>query len=227
VEGYYSKKLAAERLDQVYRIAPPRVVQYLEAELTHVMSHVGPGDEVLDQGCGCGRILPQLAARAGLVVGIDTSLSSLQIARERLSQLDNCCLACMDASRSAFADAVFDAVICIQNGISAFHVDQRQLMRESLRITRPGGVVLFSSYSGKFWEDRLAWFRLQSEAGLLGEIDEAQTGNGVIACKDGFRATTVSPERFLELASGLDGEKSIVEVDQSSLFCEIRRKNGG
>ncbi len=221
--GYYSDQLAAERLEQCYRIAPPRVVQYLEAELAHVLTRVRPGDEILDMGCGYGRILPQLAARAGMVVGIDTSLASLRSARHRQGQLDNCHLVCMDAVRTAFADGVFDVVLCIQNGISAFHVDQRELIRESIRITRQGGTALFSTYSGEFWPDRLAWFRLQSEAGLLGEIDEDRTGNGVIACKDGFRATSVDTERLRELTSELGVRTEILEVDESSLFCEIHK----
>lgn len=225
--GYYSEKLAAERLERVYEIAPPRVVQYLEAELSHVLSRISPDDEVLDQGCGCGRILRQLAERAEMVAGIDTSLASLQIARQRLRGVPNCFLACMDAARSAFADGVFDVVVCIQNGISAFHVDQRRLIRESLRISRPGGLVLFSSYSDCFWKERLAWFRLQAKAGLLGEIDEQATGGGVIACEDGFRATTVREEDFLQLTSDLEVVVELTEVDGSSLFCEIRKRAVG
>jgi 2-polyprenyl-6-hydroxyphenyl methylase/3-demethylubiquinone-9 3-methyltransferase len=129
----------------------------------------------------------------------------------------------MDAARPAFHDQTFDAVICIQNGISAFHRDQRQLIREAVRITRRGGTVLFSTYSEKFWPYRLEWFRLQAEAGLVGEIDEDRTSDGVIVCKDGFTASTVGRERFLELASGLPVRTEIVEVDQSSLFCVIRQ----
>jgi len=219
--GYYSDKLTADRLEKCYQLAPPRVVQYLEAELAHVLTRIRPGDEVLDMGCGYGRVMPQLAAKAGLVVGIDTSLDSLREAGQRLRGVRNCHIACMDASRTAFADNVFDVVVCIQNGISAFHVDQRALIKESVRICRPGGLALFSSYSVRFWPDRLDWFRRQAKAGLLGEIDEARTGDGVIVCKDGFRATTVDAGQFLKLTAGLDVNAEIIEVDESSLFCGL------
>jgi len=62
---------------------------------------------------------------------------------------------------------------------------------------------------------------VQADEGLLGEIDFEKTGNGVIICKDGFKATTVGPEGFRELTSGLGVDIKIVEVDNSSLFCEI------
>jgi len=89
-------------------------------------------------------------------------------------------------------------------------------------VCRPGGIVLFSSYSDRFWEHRLEWFELQAGEGLLGEIDYAKTGDGVIVCKDGFTATTVSAEEFRVLATGFDGEVQIADVDESSLFCVIK-----
>ena len=58
---------------------------------------------------------------------------------------------------------------------------------------------------------------------LLGEIDEEATGNGVIVCKDGFRATTFSPDDFLALAANLGLAVEVFEVDESSVFCEIIR----
>jgi 2-polyprenyl-6-hydroxyphenyl methylase/3-demethylubiquinone-9 3-methyltransferase len=127
----------------------------------------------------------------------------------------------MDAIQLAFGDKTLDVVVCIQNGISAFHVDQHRLIEESLRVVKPGGSALFSSYSEKFWVDRLAWFQLQSDAGLLGEIDLEKSRDGQIVCKDGFTATTVFPEQFLALIEGPDVDARIDEVDESSLFCEI------
>jgi len=127
----------------------------------------------------------------------------------------------MNAAELGFADSVFDAVVCIQNGISAFKVDRLQLVQECVRVAKPGGIVLLSSYSPCFWEDRLEWFELQAAEGLLGEIDREATGNGVIICKDGFRADTIGPEEFASLAAELDLEAEIYEVDGSSLFCEI------
>lgn len=225
--GYYDDKLSAERLMRCYEIAPPRVQQYLEAEIEHVLQKICAGDLVLELGCGYGRILPRLTEKAGLVIGIDTSFASLLLGREMLHGLSNCSLIKMNALHLGFRYGVFDLVACIQNGISAFHVNQKELIRESTRVTKPGGNVLFSSYSDKFWDDRLEWFKLQSEAGLLGEMDHEKTGGGVIVCKDGFTGTTVRPEQFLSLTAGLNVEVQLVEVDESSLFCEIIPNESG
>lgn len=221
MKGYYEQKLSARRLKKVYEIARPRVQQYFAAELSHVLGKIKPGDKVLDLGCGYGRIMPELAQKAGAVIGIDSSEASLMLAQETVAGISNCLLAAMNAVQMGFMEHTFDVVICIQNGISAFHVDQKELIKESIRVTKPGGIVLFSSYSDKFWNHRLEWFQMQADAGLLGEIDDEKTGSGVIICKDGFKATTVTPDRFLALTSDLGVEVDIVEVDESSLFCEI------
>jgi 2-polyprenyl-6-hydroxyphenyl methylase/3-demethylubiquinone-9 3-methyltransferase len=128
----------------------------------------------------------------------------------------------MNAVEMGFYPGMFDLVICIQNGISAFHVDQRKLIVAAVEVTKPGGLVLFSSYSERFWEERLLWFRVQAEHGLIGEIDERATGDGVIVCKNGFRATTVRPQEFATLTEGLGKSIKITEVADSSVFCEIR-----
>ncbi|MFX1534898.1 MAG: class I SAM-dependent methyltransferase [Promethearchaeota archaeon] len=221
MSGYYTDKLSAERLKQCYEIAPPRVQQYLDAELSYVLQKTRPGDMVLDLGCGYGRIIPCLAQKAGQVIGIDTSLDNLLLGQQTLQAISSCHLLNMDAVHLAFSDKVFDLVVCIQNGISAFHVDQQALIRESVRVTKLGGKVLFSSYSDKFWEPRIEWFQLQAEAGLLGEIDYEKTCNGVIVCKDGFKATTVTPKQFLSITRELGLKTKIIEVDESSIFCEI------
>lgn len=99
-------------------------------------------------------------------------------------------------------DRAFDLTICIQNGICAFAVDQQQLFQEAMRVTRSGGHVMFSTYTPQFWQHRLEWFEIQSAHHLIDEIDYQATGNGMIVCKDGFRATTADKATFEQLAAG-------------------------
>ncbi len=186
-----------------------------------MLQNIRSSDIVLELGCGYGRVLQKIARKAKLAIGIDTSINSLLLGREMLSDHKNCILLKMDAIQLGFLDQTFDRVICVQNGISAFHVNQKDLIWESIRVAKRRGKVLFSSYADKFWKDRLEWFRLQSKAGLVGEIDYEKTGDGVIVCKDGFTATTVRPEQFRKLTSRFDVDTKIVEVDESSLFCVI------
>jgi len=156
-----------------------------------------------------------------MALGIDTSLSSLCMALEYLGRKPSVCLACMDSVQMGLRDRAFDLTICIQNGISAFAVDQQQLFREAIRVTRSGGLVMFSIYTPQFWEHRLEWFEIQSAHNLVGKIDYQASGNGTIVCRDGFRATTVGRETFEKLAASLAVTPRITAVDSSSLFCEF------
>jgi 2-polyprenyl-6-hydroxyphenyl methylase/3-demethylubiquinone-9 3-methyltransferase len=219
--AYYVTRLSGDRLRRCYERAPWRVKQYLDAEIVYVLGRVQAASSVLELGCGYGRVLARLAQTTRWVVGIDTSLESLVLARELTAGYGRCELAVMDATALGFRDRSFDAVVCIQNGICAFRVNPRKLLQEALRVTRPGGRLLFSSYSETFWPHRLLWFEQQAEEGLLGEIDYSATSRGEIVCKDGFRSRTLGAKEFTQLCGQLGAQPMIVEVDESSVFCEI------
>jgi len=219
--GYYDKNLSADKLKKVYDIAPPRTKQYLRAEIDFVLKNIKSSDTVLELGCGYGRVLKPLAQKARSVIGIDSSPANIESAKDYLSEYHNIQFLTMNAAELAFRDNCFDKVICIQNGISAFHVDPEKLISEALRVVKKNGLMLFSSYSDKFWNERLEWFKIQSEYRLLGEIDWDKTKNGTIICEDGFLATTFSPENFEELMSQFNLSYNIEEIDSSSVFCLI------
>jgi len=221
MQGYYATKLSADRLRQCYEVASDRVRRYLEAEIEFVLSRLRPTDSVLELGCGYGRVTFRLAEVAERVVGIDTSSESLALARHLARMDSRCQFLEMDASALTFRDGSFDVVVCVQNGICAFAVQPERLMRETLRVTRPGGRALFSTYSAAFWPERLRWFESQAAAGLLGAIDYDQTENGTVVCKDGFRAGTFSTDAFHVLCRKLGVESVITTVDDSSVFCEV------
>ncbi len=230
MRGYYTGRLDGVRLCRVYDVAPPRVRQYLDAEIAHVLSRLPCPGLVLELGCGYGRVAARLAARPRPVVGIDTSLDNLRLARTLLTAAEATAAGparlrylVMNAVALAFPDAAFDAVVCVQNGICAFSVDERQLLREAMRVTRPGGRILFSSYADAFWPYRLEWFERQAAEALVGEIDYDRTRDGVIACRDGFRAGTMRAGDFRRLCAEIDVRPSIEEVDGSSIFCEIQQ----
>jgi 2-polyprenyl-6-hydroxyphenyl methylase/3-demethylubiquinone-9 3-methyltransferase len=58
----------------------------------------------------------------------------------------------------------------------------------------------------------------------LGELDEEQTKDGVIVCKDGFRAVTFTEDDFASLGEVSGCRYEIMEVDESSLFLIITKE---
>jgi len=227
VNSYYADRLFGSRLERVYELASPRIRQYLDAEARFVIESVEGAKRVLELGCGYGRAMKEIAPHVTRIVGNDISRGSLDLAASHLRHLRNCDLVQMDASRLAFRDGAFDAVFCIQNGISAFGRDRHRIVAEAVRVAEEGGVILFSSYSPRIWADRLEWFRAQSREGLLGEIEESQTQNGTIVCKDGFRSSTVGEDEFRALFHETGLAASIHEIDGSSVFARAVKVGSG
>ena len=221
MKNYYSNLLNSNKLQKCYEIAPLRVKQFLEAEIAFVISKIRQNDTVLDLGCGYGRVSTRLSDKARKVIGIDISKDNIDLAKKLCRDNKNCAFYIMNAIDLNFTNNEFDLTICVQNGISAFKVAPDKLLKEAIRVTKKGGIILFSSYSDRFWNDRLEWFKIQSDQGLIGKIDFSKTKNGVIICHDGFKAITYSGKEFIKLASNFDVETKTFEIDNSSVFCEM------
>jgi SAM-dependent methyltransferase len=96
---------------------------------------LGPGARLLDAGCGSGRTLDELA-RFGRVAGVDISPVAVAAARARGHR--NVRVAAIEAL--PFADASFDVVTCLD--VIEHTPDDRTSLRELLRVTRAGGVLI-------------------------------------------------------------------------------------
>ena len=219
--NYYAESLNSQKLFQVYNTAIPRIRQYFEAEIDFVRRQLTGRERVLEVGAGYGRIVRALAPSCASILGMDISPDSVILGKEYLKDFPNADMVEMDVHHMHF-DQSFDVTLCLQNALSAMRADD-QVIQNILGLLSPGGTAFFSTYSANFWAWRIAWFQEQADKGLLGELDLEKTKDGVIVCKDGFRATTQTPEEYEAIgrASGLPYE--VTEVDGSSLFLVIRK----
>ncbi|WP_280915547.1 methyltransferase domain-containing protein [Streptomyces sp. SPB4] len=100
---------------------------------------VGPGDRVLDAGCGTGRALTPLRAAvgpAGTVLGVDLTERMLAAAREAGRDADGTLLLA-DVARLPLRDGSLDAVFAA--GLIAHLPDPAANLAELARVVRPGG----------------------------------------------------------------------------------------
>lgn len=110
-----------------------RVIEALE---------VAPGDHVLDVGCGHGRGLAPLAARArkGRVVGADPSalMADMAVRRNRrLVRNGRVKVVVAGAEALPFSDATFDKALCVH--VVYFWTDMDACLKEIARVLKPGG----------------------------------------------------------------------------------------
>lgn len=109
------------------------------------LAHQAPGTRLLDVGCGTGNVLLQAAARGAVVTGVDPSAGLLAQARERVADAGvEARLVEGGAQALPFSDAMFDVVVSVFGAI--FAPDPPAAVLEMVRVVRPGGAVIMTSW---------------------------------------------------------------------------------
>lgn len=101
-----------------------------------------PLGDLLDIGCGQGRLLKLLASRANRVVGVDIDSDARRLARAELllAGLPNCTLRQGSMYSLPFADGEFDTIVL--DDVLAADGEPRKAIDEALRLLRKVGRIL-------------------------------------------------------------------------------------
>jgi ubiquinone/menaquinone biosynthesis C-methylase UbiE len=102
--------------------------------------------KILDVGCGTGEMLVTYTRPGCELTGIDVSPSMLDVARQKLGTAAR--LALEDATHMSFADASFDLVTCMLALHEMPAVDRPRVLKECVRVTKPGGHILLIDFHG-------------------------------------------------------------------------------
>lgn len=135
----------------------------------------GSGD-VLDLGCGTGRHLVELASRGWRAVGVDLSLESLIVARER-AVARGCAVTLVRGNLcdlGFLCEQRFDAILLLFGtlGMISGRENRLEVLRQVKRLLNPGGKVILHvhnvwrhavSVQGRRWLLRDLWKRLRGD----------------------------------------------------------------
>lgn len=130
---------------------PPNVVNF-HVHRWYLERYIREGDGVLEAGAGAGRFTIELARLGARITVGDISPMQLTLNREKVaaagreaSVVARELLDIVDLSR--FSSGRFDATVCYGGAISYLFDQADAGLGELLRVTKPGGYVLFSVMS--------------------------------------------------------------------------------
>jgi len=143
---------------------------------------LGSRTDILDFGCGCGRLLRRLLDQAPVakISGCDIDVDAIAWLVDSLPGAD--ARVCKSLPPLPFPAGAFDLVI----GYSVFtHLDeayQDAWLEELTRVLRPGGVALLTVHGPASWE-RVARTALAGRP-ELGALDHERTTRGIVHWRD-------------------------------------------
>lgn len=133
---------------------------------------IDPSDEVLELGCGIGRIGRELAPGCRHWVGVDISENMIHHARERLEHLENVSFHRLERSSLEMLE---DNSIDKAYSIAVFcHMDKEDLylyMQELNRVVRPGGAIFVETWN---LAHAIGWRRWAYEPLVWSRADQGQ-----------------------------------------------------
>jgi ubiquinone/menaquinone biosynthesis C-methylase UbiE len=125
------------------------------------LAGVGPGDRVVDVGCGPGRFLREAAERGATVVGVDPSAQMRRMASRRIPGRLRAGVSVLDGTAEHLP--LEDGAATVAWAVSSFHhwTDRDAGLAELRRVLRPGGRLLIAEGlarpRGWLRHHRLSW----------------------------------------------------------------------
>jgi malonyl-CoA O-methyltransferase len=150
---------------------------------------------VLDLGCGTGQTIAPLMQRypKARVIALDFAPAMLRLARRRGTWLKRPWCLCADAEALPLADQSVDLIF--SNATLQWCNDLDATFRDWLRVLRPGGLLMFTSFGpDTLMELRAAWAAADGHSHVSPFADLHEVGDGLVRAR--FADPVMDAERI-------------------------------
>ena len=135
-----------EQYDRWFETPIGALVKEYESKLIRNMLQAGPGEHILDAGCGTGIFTHDLLAAGARVTGLDLSIPMLRRAGNKAVPYPFHMVQ-GDLRQLPFAGSSFDKAVSVT--AIEFIEDAKSAVGELLRVTRPGGCIVVASLNSR------------------------------------------------------------------------------
>lgn len=120
-----------------------------ESEKLILEQFVSSGLNILDVGCGQGRVTCPLDKKGCNVIGIDIVSDMIKFAKNTYPNID---FRVMDCCNLKFEDAFFDVVFVSYNTLDYIFPEEKRLLalKEIKRVLKKGGLLIYSAHNSFF-----------------------------------------------------------------------------
>jgi ubiquinone/menaquinone biosynthesis C-methylase UbiE len=133
------------------------------------LARISRRDEVLEIGCGVGRVGRELAQHCKSWTGSDVSVRMLAYAEERLKGIDNVRLVPLRrGGLSEFKENSFDVVFATNMLGHLDEIERWRYVEEAFRVMRPGGRLSIDNID---LESDAGWEMFSNDAKSFGEVE--------------------------------------------------------
>jgi ubiquinone/menaquinone biosynthesis C-methylase UbiE len=150
----WSVQQSEEASVALYSLGNPQLLEQATAEIVAQLERWGVATsetDVLDIGCGIGRLLVALSPKVRSVTGVDVSAEMVKVAQRRCASYPNVTIIKGDGRGLAgLRDGAFDLALAVDSfpylRQSGYPLVERYVA-ESVRVLRPGGQLVILNYS--------------------------------------------------------------------------------
>ena len=150
---------------------------------------------ILDMGAGTGIMADKLSRqyRKSKVIAADFAHSMLQQTRKRGSLLRKLRCVCADAEQLPLADGSVDLIV--SNAMLQWCNDPGQVFREWMRIMRPGGLLMFTTFGPETLRElRQSWAMVDNRPHVSDFFDMRDMGDALMG--GGWEGPVMDIDRF-------------------------------